>query len=79
MRRSLALLRTNKRNPSKYVAEGRLMVHFLKRGRKMLNAGGRDEDVTMGHNTRQNGRDRQFFDPFGIAGHAMDFMAVAEI
>lgn len=29
----------NKRNPSKYVAEERLMVHFLKRGRKMLNAG----------------------------------------
>lgn len=28
-----------KRNPSKYVAEERLMVHFLKRGRKMLNAG----------------------------------------
>lgn len=30
---------TNKRNPSKYVPEERLMVHFLKRGRKMLNAG----------------------------------------
>lgn len=29
----------NKRNPSKYVPEERLMVHFLKRGRKMLNAG----------------------------------------
>ena len=29
----------NHRNPSKYVAEERLMVHFLKRGRKMLNAG----------------------------------------
>lgn len=27
------------RNPSKYAAEERLMVHFLKRGRKMLNAG----------------------------------------
>ena len=27
------------RNPSKYVMEERLMVHFLKRGRKMLNAG----------------------------------------
>ena len=27
------------RNPSKYVAEERLMVHFLKRGRKLLNAG----------------------------------------
>ena len=27
------------RNPSKYLAEERLMVHFLKRGRKMMNAG----------------------------------------
>ena len=33
-------IEANKRNPSKYVAEERLMVHFLKRGRKMLNAGG---------------------------------------
>ena len=32
-------IETNKRNPSKYVAEERLMVHFLKRGRKLLNAG----------------------------------------
>lgn len=32
-------IETNKRNPSKYVVEERLMVHFLKRGRKMLNAG----------------------------------------
>lgn len=32
-------IETNKRNPSKYVAEERLMVHFLKRGRKMMNAG----------------------------------------
>lgn len=32
-------IKTNKRNPSKYVAEERQMVHFLKRGRKMLNAG----------------------------------------
>ncbi len=29
----------NHRNPSKYAPEERLMVHFLKRGRKMLNAG----------------------------------------
>lgn len=29
----------NKRNPSKYAPEEKLMVHFLKRGRKMLNAG----------------------------------------
>lgn len=34
-----SFIETNKRNPSKYVAEERLMVHFLKRGRKMLNAG----------------------------------------
>lgn len=34
-----AFIESNKRNPSKYVAEERLMVHFLKRGRKMLNAG----------------------------------------
>ena len=32
-------IETNKRNPSKYAPEERLMVHFLKRGRKMLNAG----------------------------------------
>ncbi len=31
-------IETNKRNPSKYVAEERLMVHFLKRGRKLMNA-----------------------------------------
>lgn len=32
-------IKTNKRNPSKYRDEEKLMVHFLKRGRKMLNAG----------------------------------------
>ena len=32
-------IETNLRNPSKYVPEERLMVHFLKRGRRMLNAG----------------------------------------
>ncbi len=32
-------IETNKRNPSKYRDEEKLMVHFLKRGRKMLNAG----------------------------------------
>lgn len=35
----VGFIEANKRNPSKYVAEERLMVHFLKRGRKMLNAG----------------------------------------
>lgn len=34
-----SFIEENHRNPSKYVAEERLMVHFLKRGRKMLNAG----------------------------------------
>jgi hypothetical protein len=32
-------IESNHRNPSKYNPEERLMVHFLKRGRKMLNAG----------------------------------------
>lgn len=32
-------IETNKRNPSKYVAEERNMVNFLKRGRKLMNAG----------------------------------------
>ena len=35
----VGFIEANHRNPSKYVAEERLMVHFLKRGRKMLNAG----------------------------------------
>lgn len=35
----VGFIEANKRNPSKYMAEERLMVHFLKRGRKMLNAG----------------------------------------
>ena len=34
-----AFIESNKRNPSKYAPEEKLMVHFLKRGRKMLNAG----------------------------------------
>ena len=29
----------NYRNPSKYAPEEKLMVHFLKRGRKLMNAG----------------------------------------
>ena len=29
----------NHRNPSKYRDEEKLMVHFMKRGRKLLNAG----------------------------------------
>ena len=32
-------IETNQRIPSKYNAEGMLMVHFMKRGRKLMNAG----------------------------------------
>ena len=32
-------IEANHRNPSKYNPEEKLMVHFLKRGRKLLNAG----------------------------------------
>lgn len=31
-------IQNNKRNPSKYAPEERLMCHFLKRNRKLLNA-----------------------------------------
>lgn len=33
-----AFIETNHRNPSKYYLEEKLMVHFLKRGRKLMNA-----------------------------------------
>lgn len=29
----------NHRNPSKYIGEERMMLHFMKRGRKLMNAG----------------------------------------
>lgn len=32
-------IKTNHRNPSKYYDEEKLMVHFLKRNRKLMNAG----------------------------------------
>lgn len=32
-------IEANHRNPSKYADEEKLMVHFLKRGRKLMNAG----------------------------------------
>ena len=32
-------IETNQRNPSKYYDEEKLMVHFLKRNRKLMNAG----------------------------------------
>lgn len=34
-----SFIETNHRNPSKYNPEEKLMVHFLKRGRKLMNAG----------------------------------------
>lgn len=39
-----AFIETNKRNPSKYNPEEKLMVHFLKRGRKLMNAGEMPEE-----------------------------------
>ena len=38
-----SFIETNHRNPSKYYPEEKLMVHFLKRGRKLMNAGELDE------------------------------------
>lgn len=35
----MTFIETNHRNPSKYFPEERLMVHFLKRCRKLMNAG----------------------------------------
>ena len=37
-------IETNRRNPSKYYDEEKLMVHFLKRNRKLMNAGEMPED-----------------------------------
>ena len=34
-----AFIERERRNPSKYAPEERRMVHFLKRGRKLVNAG----------------------------------------
>lgn len=39
-----SFIETNHRNPSKYNPEEMLMVHFLKRGRKLMNAGEMPED-----------------------------------
>lgn len=33
----IMFINSNHRNPSKYAPDDRLMVHFLKRGRKLLN------------------------------------------
>ncbi len=35
----VGFIEINHRNPSKYAPEEKLMVHFLKRGRKLMNAG----------------------------------------
>lgn len=35
----VSFIEANHRNPSKYAPEEKLMVHFLKRGRKLMNAG----------------------------------------
>ena len=34
-----SFIENNQRNPSKYNSEERLMIHFLKRNRKLINAG----------------------------------------
>jgi hypothetical protein len=34
-----SFIESNHRNPSKYADEEKLMTHFLKRGRKLMNAG----------------------------------------
>lgn len=39
-----SFIETNHRNPSKFYPEEKLMVHFLKRGRKLMNAGEMPED-----------------------------------
>lgn len=38
-----SFIETNHRNPSKYYPEEKLMVHFLKRNRKLINAGELEE------------------------------------
>ena len=35
----MTFIGSNHRNPSKYADEERRMLHFMKRGRKMINAG----------------------------------------
>lgn len=35
----VSFIEANHRNPSKYAPEEKLMVHFLKRARKLMNAG----------------------------------------
>lgn len=40
----MSFIESNHRNPSKYADEERRMLHFMKRGRKMINAGEMKED-----------------------------------
>lgn len=40
----VSFIETNHRNPSKYVPGEKLLVHFLKRGRKLMNAGELNEE-----------------------------------
>lgn len=40
----VAFIERERRNPSKYNPEEKLMVHFLKRGRKLMNAGEMKEE-----------------------------------
>lgn len=35
----VGFIEINHRNPSKYAPDEKLMVHFMKRGRKLMNAG----------------------------------------
>ena len=35
----VSFIETNHRNPSKYADEERRMLHFMKRGRKLINSG----------------------------------------
>ena len=39
-----SFIKERHRNPSKYYPEEKLMVHFLKRGRKLMNAGAMPEE-----------------------------------
>lgn len=42
-----SFIEKNHRNPSKYYPEEKLMVHFLKRGRKLMNAGELKPDQSL--------------------------------
>ena len=52
-----SFIEANHRNPSKYYDEEKLMVHFLKRGRKLMNAG----ELQDPRNQGRNQGDRNFY------------------